>query len=648
MTWQSLSDRFEGNNAASGSGGAIFVERHRIQLLGNQGSCIGNNAKIGGGCILFEPFAYNSDDDIWDELRPEMSWSMTESLKSNTASYGNGLASFPVFIDVVGEEYTFEVQKYNDGKLNAINGSGLELKLIDKYGAPITRQSMTITSEIYDRRIRSLTLENPRGTENVGSKQNITFNFEGLVVLDSENLGKGPHRLSLEAVLDFPNELSRKLFGLRGDRRTDKGGVAVDVLFRGCNIDNNEVERFNVTQERRVVCQICPKKTIVQIGRNGAPSRCVCDGTSTEEVRNVTRIKQAWFSSDDEKCNDLRSESSAFDCCIECPDGANCNVGGRNGLRGADITAIAGFWSPKPQIGTDRIFLNCSAVYDDWDTARARCCPDNSCGSSVSNLSSTVHANASECARGYTGPLCMACEKDYVRLYKACRKCDGVDNHDQLLEGAIRGLLTINSLCLIVFVVLFMVAKPADKNANDNSKNNLKKSEIECEEDAVSRFVGDQIMVARLSTGTVEGNAGITKSDLGLLMDRVKIIFGWMQIFSAMTVTYEDVPWPEGFGRFSMGLGVFANLDFMGLLDRASCSFALPFLDKFILHMLLPFIVTLFVCLARVPAYFLCRTADKRMAQTELMYKIVVTLGLIMYPVRLCHISVLGVFLLSS
>jgi hypothetical protein len=235
----------------------------------------------------------------------------------------------------------------------------------------------------------------------------------------------------------------------------------------------------------------------------------------------------------------------------------------------------------------------------------------------------------------------MACEKNYVRMYKTCKKCNGVDDHGQLLEGAIGGVLVINGISFLVFVVLFMVARDADKNSNilddlDNDsptkKRNLTKPVTTRAQDAMGRFAGDQIMVARLSSGTVAGDGGITKSDLGLLLDRVKVVYGWMQIFSAMTITYEDVPWPEGFERFSVSLGHAVNLDLMGLLDATSCKFALPFLDKFILHMLVPIFVTFFVCLARVPAYFLRKTKDRRMAQTELMYKVIVTLGLIMYP----------------
>jgi hypothetical protein len=234
----------------------------------------------------------------------------------------------------------------------------------------------------------------------------------------------------------------------------------------------------------------------------------------------------------------------------------------------------------------------------------------------------------------------MDCKPDYVRYFHECIPCDGVGNRKGLINRAIGGVIGVNGIFFVFFVGCFMAARDNDKNEdaldaiNDPAKKRgLKKKETRRSEDAMGRFAGDQVLIARLSNGTVSGSGGITKSDLGVLADRVKVIYGWMQVFSAMTITYGAVPWPEGFKTFSLDLGLAVNLDLMGVLGLFNdCKMILPFLNKFILHMITPLIVIAFVCLARIPAYFLRKTKDRRMAQTELMYKITVTIVLVMYP----------------
>jgi hypothetical protein len=234
----------------------------------------------------------------------------------------------------------------------------------------------------------------------------------------------------------------------------------------------------------------------------------------------------------------------------------------------------------------------------------------------------------------------MACKPDFVRFLDECKPCNGVGNREGLIYGAIGGVVGVNGILFVFFVGCFMAARDNDKNEdvldaiNDPAKKReFQKKETQRSQDAMGRFAGDQVLIARLSNGTVSGSGGITKSDLGLLADRVKVIYGWMQVFSAMTITYDAVPWPEGFKTFSLDLGMAVNLDLMGVLGLFDdCKMNLPFLNKFILHMITPLIVIAFVCLARIPAHFLRKTKDRRMAQTELMYKITVTIVLVMYP----------------
>jgi hypothetical protein len=291
-------------------------------------------------------------------------------------------------------------------------------------------------------------------------------------------------------------------------------------------------------------------------------------------------------------------------------------------------------------------FIDCAIGYGKKSLAVERCkskCPLGSKNDSNATENSCNATSLEQCHEGYSGLLCMDCEHDYVRIGANCKPCEGVGARKGLLSGAFGGVIGINGIFFFVFVVLFLVTRDEDQNEdvlddadpNDPTKiRGLKKNVASRSQDAMSRFAGDQIMIARLSNGTAAGSGGIAKSDVGLLLDRVKVIWGWMQVFSAMTITYDAVPWPEGFKAFSMNIGLAVNLDFMGVLDVASCNYALPFLDKFILHMFTPFVITAFVCLARIPAHFLRKR--RRRAQTELMYKITVTIVLIMYPVSRC------------
>ena len=74
-----------------------------------------------------------------------------------------------------------------------------------------------------------------------------------------------------------------------------------------------------------------------------------------------------------------------------------------------------------------------------------------------------------------------------------------------------------------------------------------------------------------------------------------------MQCFTALTFVF-DIAWPAKFKSFSLGLN-FINLDLGNLLGASSCSFALPELYKFYIHMAMPLMLLCTVSAARVPAY---------------------------------------------
>jgi hypothetical protein len=174
----------------------------------------------------------------------------------------------------------------------------------------------------------------------------------------------------------------------------------------------------------------------------------------------------------------------------------------------------------------------------------------------------------------------MTCTKGYVRTGFNCVACEG--GPDQ--EGAIHAIAGLCFVLFVIFSILFMKAKEEeyeDDKAGKKKKKKEKKTEKETEKEmekkketleknkkrrkrqsgAGSRLLGDQIMIQRISGGSSSSDSsGLYKNDVQLLQDRLKVVFGWMQVFGSLCVTYEDVPWPPMFESFSVNVGVMVNL----------------------------------------------------------------------------------------
>ena len=82
-----------------------------------------------------------------------------------------------------------------------------------------------------------------------------------------------------------------------------------------------------------------------------------------------------------------------------------------------------------------------------------------------------------------------------------------------------------------------------------------------------------------------------------------------MQIFASTTVTFGNVNWPVGLSSFSQSLGVVVNLDVFSAIDTiGTCRVARPFLEKFVLHMILPASIIGVIVLGRLPAWLVYRS----------------------------------------
>ena len=126
----------------------------------------------------------------------------------------------------------------------------------------------------------------------------------------------------------------------------------------------------------------------------------------------------------------------------------------------------------------------------------------------------------------------------------------------------------------------------------------------------------------------LERTVEMNRDDPQVVMDRIKVFYGWLQIFTALTLTF-DIPWPIQLKSFSLGLG-FINFD-IGFVSNLSCDMAIPFLQKMTVHAALPLLLLLTIVTARLPAYFLGKKSDRK-TQKALMIKFIFSLALILYP----------------
>jgi hypothetical protein len=125
-----------------------------------------------------------------------------------------------------------------------------------------------------------------------------------------------------------------------------------------------------------------------------------------------------------------------------------------------------------------------------------------------------------------------------------------------------------------------------------------------------------------MTTGSSGGGGSndAYRDDSQIIVDRIKVFYGWMQIFTALTFTF-DIPWPI--------LG-FINFD-VGFVSNLSCDMAIPFLQMMAVHAAIPLVLLFTVLTARLPAYYLGKK-ENRKTQKALMIKLIFSLALILYP----------------
>ena len=411
-------------------------------------------------------------------------------------------------------------------------------------------------------------------------------------------------------------------------------------------------------EPEQITCKDCAIDTYLEEEGKGSPADCIaCDKKRSTGLIKGNTLESSCLCKRTEFYTDTKNK------CQPCPDGADCSF--QDGLLLTELTAKPGYW--RSSIDTEN-FTDCKKGFSSSLTpeieAIKRCPGSNRNSSNSSRTQSTTAFTASDQCRkvegiAYGGPSCMAClNASYVFSGDICKQCPGGSSLSAVL-GAVGG---INGLLFIIFSIIFMKAKKHEESDDQKKKkkkgccggiNKKKKKEktekpkekmsreqqIESQKGttALGRFGGDQAMVGRMQGSKSSGASASSnalandahREDTQVIVDRVKIVYGWLQIFTALTFTF-DIAWPMSLRSFSLGLG-FINLDIGNILGGSACTFAVPFLDKMVAHVILPGMLFLSVLLARLPAYFL-RDKKHRKVQKARMVKLLSSLSLILYP----------------
>ena len=246
----------------------------------------------------------------------------------------------------------------------------------------------------------------------------------------------------------------------------------------------------------------------------------------------------------------------------------------------------------------------------------------------------------------HTIEACMSCvSKEYTVSGGECVLCQGGASVSGAL-GTVSGIMVV---LFVIFALIFMKARREDENVLGKKKRKRgccggisvqKKTREERLENrrghtAAKRLVGDQVLVGRMQGGRGGAEGGF-RSDTQIVTDRIKILYGWMQIFTALTFTF-DIQWPIQLKSFSLGMN-FINLDLSKIMAGSACSLSLPFLDMMVVHAAVPLMLLVTIFLARLPAYFLRKKNRKK--QSAVQIKLCFALALILYPGECWLVSV--------
>jgi predicted outer membrane repeat protein len=696
-TWNSKGDRFESNIALSGSGGAFAAFGSQISF-DETTTCKKNSApKGGGGCLLWEPEALNLDDEKWKTLEPVIGdvslidgntalYGPTLATPGASLSVMNLLKMTTNGQNILNPQYPkVEVLDWYKSVVQGAMIQDVEItaKLVESeanlFGATVVKAdnsgrgyfSALGVQGIPGSGPHDLTFESTLSlSDDTKRFLNTTTEFlQTWIKTCGENLYLDGDQCSKCPPLSASPEGSISINDCRCPdthvRITTAGGTVTCVMCPlnshlvsndgpvttacGCNtgyyseisnaeslscskcpplsaspkgsISINDCRcpdthiRTNTT-DGTVTCILCPagqtKDKITgqcvhckagYFKETEGSSKCLPCGVDTWSAKigatapaecvscaaeRTTASKVGAYTNTSCLCKkDTYYAIAKTGACANCPKGANCSKA--NGMDIQSVSAQTGFWHSSVD-GT--IFSDCKKAYFGVDSerlAKERCCPiDTKTNNSVCmNLNLTATTLAVQCKKGYVGPMCKICAKKHVYVGGECVYCKGGRD----LGTAIM-VLCICCIPIIILAFLVLVCSKGDMDKLD-----------EMEEKADSKF------------------------------GQIKILLAFLQILSSMPAVMDGVPWPKGFLNLAMPFSA-VNVDIMGIGTFATCNMSLLFPQQFLLHMCMPilFLISVCVSLLLVGCTHKVKNDNEKKAREAIVSKISIVGILFIYP----------------
>jgi hypothetical protein len=289
-------------------------------------------------------------------------------------------------------------------------------------------------------------------------------------------------------------------------------------------------------------CKECDVDSYLPYSGMSSKNDCIrCALNRTTGTRKKCTSKNACLCKMETSFQDFKN-----DACVECPSGAVCPIIGSDLMH---LHPMSGYWQPD---NTTTEFIDCGSAFADIklaEKARSQCCPPSLIKRCDQVPRTSLWTVDHQCLPGYAGPLCVACAPKFVLYQGECIPCE---SGSPLWVGVL-GLLGVS---IVLFFISLIVLKKTTTSP-------------------------DQVLETK--TGRITGLSSI--------------IVSWLQILSALTITY-NIGWPSNFATYSKSTGTIVNLDLMTILSLASCQLAVPFINKFLLQILTPPFLTTAVVLA--------------------------------------------------
>lgn len=281
--WTSEADRFENNEATTGSGGAINALGVGVYFKMDT-ECKHNVApQGGGGCIMWEtlskqfPTAAWLSPDACDDAESDEECStgyqpsihnQAANVQQNSAAYGSNFASGIAAIRVVDDP----------------NGSGGKVvpivELVDYYNSTVVGNNaddLSITARLVD----NSTISTYSGKTVLNGKIEMTvLPLEGSATFNLLKTvgvpGSGPHHIS------FASNFALKLNGVGGFRRTVTSGTMVKSVY----IDPCHA----TTYLDDGTCKVCPINSYLIKNVGTIENACICNSNFYSEIPKINTL----------------------------------------------------------------------------------------------------------------------------------------------------------------------------------------------------------------------------------------------------------------------------------------------------------------------------------------------------------------------